>query len=158
MKARPYLIGVLMLATLPMLSAQPRLASLPWWENPLATGLTLTDAQRTRVQEILREARDPLADLRAEVEQAEAALEAIFNEDSVDERRGTAAIDRLARRRADLTRAVSEMTLKLRAVLTTEQWQELQRVIAAGERGRGGKRGRPPLKGGATPQATSNKR
>ena len=134
--------------------AQPRAVSLPWWENPLASGLTLTDAQRTRVQDVVREYRDSLADLRAEVEEAEAGLEAVFNDEVVDQRKGTSAIDRLARTRANLTRGVSEMTLKLRAVLTPQQWQELQR---RGEEGaRGGRRRAPKTK--AAPRATSNKK
>jgi Spy/CpxP family protein refolding chaperone len=138
--------------------AQPRAASMPWWENPLASGLMLTETQRVRIQEIVRDYRDALTGLRADVEEAEAALEDVFNDDFVDQRRGTAAIDRLARTRAELTRAVSEMTLKLRAVLTPQQWQELQRRGQEGPArgGRGPNRRRPP-KAAGTPQATSNK-
>jgi len=152
-------LAVILIAVPGALWAQPRTVSLPWWENPLASGLTLTESQRTRIQDVVHEYRDRLANLRVEVDQAEAALEAIFNEEVVDQRRGNAAIDRLARTRADLTRAVSEMTLKLRAVLTPQQWQELQRRGEEGARGgRGSDRNRRPLKEGATPQATSNKR
>lgn len=140
------------------LSAQPRAASMPWWENPLASGLMLTETQRIRIQEIVRDYRDVLSGLRAEVEEAEAALEEVFNSDAVDQRRGTAAIDRLARTRAELTRAVSEMTLKLRAVLTPQQWQELQRRggQSPGRGGRGPSRRRLPKETGI-PQATSSK-
>jgi len=158
MSTRIGLLAILM-AVPGALWAQPRTVSLPWWDNPLASGLTLTDSQRTRIQEVVREYRDRLANLRAEVDQAEADLEAVFNDEVVDQRRGTATIDRLARTRADLTRAVSEMTLKLRAVLTPQQWQELQRRGEEGARGGRGsdsnKRRRPQID--ATPRATSNK-
>jgi len=158
MSMRGWLAAVLM-AVPTALWAQPRTVSLPWWENPLASGLTLTESQRSHIQDVVREYRDRLANLRAEVDQAEAALEDVFNEEIVDQRRGTAVIDRLARTRADLTRAVSEMTLKLRAVLTPQQWQELQRRGEEGARGgRGTDRSRRPSKQPITPQATSNKR
>jgi len=138
--------------------AQPRAASLPWWDNPLASGLTLTDSQKVRIQEVIHDYRDALTDLRAQVDEAEADLEAVFNEEVVDQRRGTAAIDRLARTRADLTRAVSEMTLKLRAVLTPQQWQELQRRGAdSGRGGRGADRNRRRApKSQPAPRVTSN--
>ena len=139
----------------PALWGQQRTASLPWWENPLASGIVLTDAQRVRIQEVVNEYRDVLTDLRREVDDAEAALDDVFNDAVVDQRRGTVAIDRLARTRADLTRAVSEMTLKLRAVLTPQQWRELQRRGDAETRGRGGSTRRRTPKG-ATPRVTSN--
>jgi Spy/CpxP family protein refolding chaperone len=150
-------LAAVMMAIPAMLWAQPRTVSLPWWENPLASGLTLTDSQRGRIQDVVREYRDQLADLRAEVEDAEAALEAVFNDEAVDQRRGTAAIDRLARTRADLTRAVSGMTLKLRTILTPQQWQELQRRGEEGARDADRNRRRAPATG-ATPRVTSNKK
>ena len=152
------IFAAVLMAVPAMLWAQPRTVSLPWWDNQLASGLTLTDSQRTRIQEIVHEYRDRLANLRVETDQAEAALEAVFNDEVQDQKRGTAAIDRLARTRADLTRAVSEMTLKLRSVLTPQQWQELQRRGEEGARGgRGPDRNRRAPKVEATPRATSNK-
>ena len=61
------------------------------------------------------------------MQKAEGDLDAVFNEDTVDQRRGAEAIDRLTKARADMTKSVSEMSLRMRAVLTTQQWQELQR-------------------------------
>ena len=85
------ILAAVLMAVPAMLWAQPRTVSLPWWDNPLASGLTLTDSQRTRIQDIVHEYRDRLANLRAETDQAEAALEAVFNDEVQDQRRGTAA-------------------------------------------------------------------
>lgn len=122
-------------------------APIAWWENPVAVGLSLTDAQRDRVSGIAREFRERLIQKREETERAEREFEEVFNADVVDSQRGSAAIERLAKARAELTRDLSQMTLQMRAVLTTEQWRELQSRRAAlpgfGEgRGKGPQQGR----------------
>jgi Spy/CpxP family protein refolding chaperone len=120
-----------------------------WWENPVASGLTLSDAQRERINAIVREHRDTLMAAREAAEKAERELDAVFNADSVDWPRGRAAIEQLVQARGDLTRNLARMTLRLRTVLTPEQWRTLQNAGAAGRGGRGrgpgrGRRGGPP--------------
>ena len=89
-------------------------------------GLDLTDAQRTEIRSVVREYRGQMLEVRDEVQKAESDLDDVFNEETVDQRRGSEAIDRLSKARADMTRSVSEMSLRMRAVLTPQQWQELQ--------------------------------
>jgi len=139
-----------------------------WWDNPIMDGLNLNDAQRKQIQTTVREFRNRLVDARAAVNKAEGDLDDVFNNDgNVDQRRANEAIDHLAASRADLTRVVSQMTLRLRGVLTTQQWQELQRRGTRGGPGRfdakpgpdgapGGPRrrfGTPP--GGPNPQGAA---
>ena len=93
----------------------------------MVSGLDLTDAQRTEIRSVVREYRGRMLEVRDEVQKAEGDLDAVFNEDTVDQRRGSEAIDRLTKARADMTKSVSEMSLRMRAVLTAQQWQELQR-------------------------------
>ena len=120
-----------------MLAAQgPRGLRGPrdWWDGPMAEGLNLTDAQRKQIQTTIRDYRNRLVDARAAVEKAEGEMDDVFNtEGNVDQRRANEAIDRLASARAELTKVVSQMSVRMRGVLTTQQWQELQR--------RGGGRG-----------------
>lgn len=130
----------LLLAMAASLGAQTRSASLPWWENPITNGVDLSEIQRRQINLVIRDFRNRLVDARAAVEKAENDLEDVFNEEFIDYGRGNAAIEELADARADLTRAMSEMTLRLRAVLTPDQWQELQRR----ERDRGRPEGRRP--------------
>jgi Spy/CpxP family protein refolding chaperone len=108
------------------------LAQLPrnmyaWWDSPVARDLNLTDAQTRQIRQTVREYRRRLVDARANVEKAEIDLEDVFNEEQVDQKRGQEAVERLAAARAELTKALSEMSLRLRGVVTLEQWNELQR-------------------------------
>lgn len=133
--------------------AQPPFA---WWENPVANGLTLSEAQRSLVTQIVGEYRDRLTIERREAERAEREFEAVVNAETVDSQRGRAAIDQLVKARGVFTQDVSQMTLRLRAVLTAEQWRSLQ-ARRSGKEGRGGK-GWPEGRGrkGGPPPATGS--
>jgi Spy/CpxP family protein refolding chaperone len=134
MTTRPWIYLFLMLAVPPGLHAQdPRGAQgarggfFPWWDSPIVSGLDLTDTQRTEIRAVIRDYRGRMQVVRSAVQKAETDLDQVFNEDTVDQRRGAEAIDRLTKARADMTKSVSEMSLRMRAVLTSQQWQELQR-------------------------------
>jgi Spy/CpxP family protein refolding chaperone len=131
---RPIRLFALLLAGLAAAGQAPR-GFFPWWESPLAGGLNLTEDQRQQIRATVRECRPRLIDLRAAVEKAEGEVADAFNDPSIDQRRGMEAIERLIAARGDLTRAISEMTLRLRLVLTPRQWQELQERRRQGEGG-----------------------
>jgi Spy/CpxP family protein refolding chaperone len=119
-----------------------------WWENPVANGLTLTETQKDRIGHIVRDHKDRLATDRQEVDRAERELEGVFNADTIDFQKGKLVTDQLVKARSELTQDMVRMTLRLRAVLTPEQWKTLQDRNAAapatkGDRGRGGKSGVP---------------
>ena len=123
-----YLFVGVILALPMMLSAQgPRSGFFPWWDSPIVSGLDLSDAQRTQIRTVIQEYRGKMMEVRGAVQKAEGDLDAVFNEDTVDQHRGSEAIERLTKARADMTKSVSEMSLRMRAVLTAQQWQELQR-------------------------------
>ncbi len=123
----------------PLSAQQPR-DFFPWWDMPVARTLNLTEDQTRQIQSIVREHRDRLVDLRGAIEKAENQLSDIMDEDRPDPAKANAAIDRVATARADLTRAFSQMGLKLRLVLTPAQWRDLQ-----------SKRPKPPLPGQPIP-------
>ena len=124
-------------------NAQGGRALLPWWDNPLTREVNLTGAQRDQIRAVVKEYRNRLVDERAAVEKADGELEDVFAEDSVDQRRAAEAIDRLTAARAELTRSLAQMSLRMRTVLTAQQWQDLQR-----RQGRGGPRGEGALGAG----------
>jgi len=116
----------LLLGLTSALWAQPR-AYFPWWELPLARELQLSPSQQEQIQTILRQYRNTLIDQRARVEKAEAALEDLFNRDQPPDPQTTnKVIDELVEARAAITRTFTEMSWKLRQVLTPEQWRRLQ--------------------------------
>jgi Spy/CpxP family protein refolding chaperone len=119
--------------------AQPPFA---WWENPIANGLTLSEAQRDKIGQIMGEHRDRLTRERQEAERAEREFESVINADTVDWGRGRIAIDQWVKARGVFTEDMARMTLRLRNVLTAEQWHSLQ--LRDGGRGREGGKGRPP--------------
>jgi len=113
-----------------------------WWDSPIVQNLNLTPDQQRQIRATVREFRDRMIEQRASVQKAEANLGDFMNDDPVNEAKGKDVIDKLVVARGDLMRSVSQMSLKLRTVLTPQQWQELQRR-RAGLAAEG--RGAPPL-------------
>jgi Spy/CpxP family protein refolding chaperone len=137
------------LAAMPGFGQGPR-AMFPWWNSPMVRDLNLTSDQQQQIRSTLREYRDRVIDLRATVDKAEGELEDAFNDERLDQRRANDAIDRLATARAEMTRVISQMSLKLRTVLTPEQWRELQKRRQ--ERGPGPGMRRGPNRGPHAPE------
>lgn len=126
-----------LVAAVPLLvNAQSGRSLFPWWDNPLSQDLNLTDTQRNQIRSVVKEYRDRLVDERAAVEKAEGQLEDVFGEDTVDQRKAAEAIEHLTAARGELTKSLAQMSLRMRTVLTAQQWQALQR-----KQGRGGPRG-----------------
>ncbi len=99
----------------------------PWWNGPTIRALNLSPAQMQQMRITIREYRPRLQDLRANVQRAEQDLQTEFDRDPVNTQRANAAIERLVSARAELTREVSQMGLRLRVILTARQWQEVEK-------------------------------
>lgn len=108
-------------------SAQLPKGTYAWWSSPVVQNLNLSDEQKKQIRQTIQDYRPRLLELRAAIERAETELEREFNQPTVDTHRATESIDRFASARGDLTRTLSQMSLKLRTVLKPEQWDELQR-------------------------------
>ena len=119
------LIALLILAAAGALAQGPEL--LPWWQGPMVQDLNLSVDQQRQIRAAVRESRDRLIEQRAAVQKAEGNLQDLMNEDQVNEARAREAVDKLVAARAELMRTVSQMTLKMRMVLTPEQWQQVQK-------------------------------
>ena len=99
-----------------------------WWSRPqIAQSLNLSPAQRQQIRATVVQYRSHLMDVRGRVNQAEQELADQFNRDPVDSAKTNEATERLIAARSDLTRTITQLSLKLRLVLTEQQWQELQR-------------------------------
>jgi len=110
-----------------VLYGQPMRGPRPWWDSSVTQDLNLSDAQTKQIRATVQEFRSRMFDLRAAANKAETELEAVFNEETVDQRKANDAIERLVATRGELTRATSQMEVKLRTLLTVQQWQELQK-------------------------------
>jgi len=119
------------------LSAQMPKSMWAWWNNQVVVQrvLNLSPAQIQQVRQVVRQHRPRLIDIRAEVAKAEIDLETQLNHDPVDQTKANQAVERLIAAHADLTRTLSDMGIKLRMLLTEAQWQQLQRLRPAKDRG-----------------------
>ncbi len=123
---------VLLVVTVAFAMAQAP-ENFPWWDRPIAQNLNLSPEQQKQIQATVREYRDRLIEQRANVQKAEARLQDEMNEDQVNEARANDAIEKLVAARSEIARTFSQMSLKLRVVLTPQQWQKLRARI--GQRG-----------------------
>jgi Spy/CpxP family protein refolding chaperone len=98
----------------------------PWWDRPVVKDLNLKQEQMRQIRMTVRDYRSKLIEARQALEKAEGELQEVFDAETVDPKRADAAIENLAQARENLTRAFSQMSLKLRLVLTQDQWKELQ--------------------------------
>jgi len=118
----------------------------PWWEGPLAQNLNLTEDQNAKIRQVLSETRNDIIRSRAAVEVAEGELGDLMNSDTIDTARGEKITEKLVSARGDLTRNVTLMSIRLRAILTADQWRELQKK-QRDFRGPGFRGRRPPSEG-----------
>jgi len=137
-RASLYALGALLLAYCPgyVLGQGPppgpsRPPGISWWESPWWNGaaaqdLNLTDAQKSDINTIVKDYRSKMMDMRSTISRADGDVAAAFAENPVDPHKANDAIEKLAAARGDLTRALSQMSLKIRLVLTAEQWQDLE--------------------------------
>ncbi len=124
-----------------------RIEFAPWWDRPIVRDLGLSEDQLQQIRAIVRDSRDQLIQLQATVRIAENRLVDAMSDDI-----GSApgAIENVVQARGDLMRATSQMSLKIRQVLTSSQWQELrrrgaQRILPPLQRRARARAGQPPL-------------
>ena len=120
-------------------------ANFAWWNNPVVAGrLNLSPAQRQQIRQIVHSYRDRLIDARSNVQKAEGELQDVLNAEQVDERQSQVVIDRLARARGESVRVLTEMSVRLRSVLTYDQWREVVKRWNTQQRGKRAETGYEP--------------
>ena len=98
-----------------------------WWRYPeTIRDLALTPDQQHKMDEIFRQNRIQLIDLKASLEKEQLNLEPILNGNPPDTTKAFSEISRIADLRADLEKANAKMLLGLRSQLTADQWTRLQ--------------------------------
>ncbi len=102
----------------------------PLWNPAIMKELNLSEMQTREIRSVIKDYRPRLIDLKATMDKAEGAVEDAFGEDPFDGRRATDACERVIAARTELARVFSQMNTKLRAILTIDQWRELQKRTA----------------------------
>ncbi len=106
---------------------RPKPEMTAWWDQPVVRDLGLSDEQNRQIRATVAQSRDRLIQLKGAVDSAEGVLRDLMDEDKVDSQRAEGAIEKVVATHADMMRAVSQMSLKLRLILTSAQWQELEK-------------------------------
>jgi Spy/CpxP family protein refolding chaperone len=128
---KKFVLAIAVAATA-VLAQPPPKGFFAWWDSPIASDLNLKEEQHQQIREVVRSYRNKLIDQRSAMDKAEGDLEDVFNDEKIDQRKANDAVERLANARAEMSRTVSQMSLKLRSILTADQWRELQRRMPKG--------------------------
>ena len=106
-----------------------------WWNSDhYKRELGLTPEQSRKLEDIFQQSAPTLQVLKKTLDEAEAQFERVA--DQADEKVAVDQIDRVVAARADLMRAHSRMLLKMRRLLTREQWTRLGALNQAAEKER----------------------
>ena len=116
-----------LLSAVPVAAQHVPANSWAWWASPVVRDMNLSPDQLQKIRATVREFRPQLIDLRANAQKAELDVEDAFNDDNFDAKRATDAVDRLLTARSELGKTLAQLSLRLRASLTAEQWRELQK-------------------------------
>jgi Spy/CpxP family protein refolding chaperone len=101
-----------------------------WWERPkLAAELALSAEQRTTLDTVSLAHAKTMVDLKGDVEKAELDVRMASDAEPFDAGRVRAAFAALQQRRGRLELERFEMLLKVREVLSAEQWKKLTAIV-----------------------------
>jgi len=102
-----------------------------WWKNSSAVrDLELSPAQVEQIESAFLQHQPRLSQLRAELLQSEQQLKAALQSEQLNEGVIRAQSQAIGQLRLVLENENSEMTLKMRRVMTAEQWRRLDRIWA----------------------------
>ena len=124
-----------------------------WWERPqVAEQLALTAEQKARLESLSVENARGMIDIKAAVEKAELDLRVVAEAEPFDATKVRAAFRTVQQARTRLENERFEALLRVREVLSADQWRQLRELTrdAVRERvqerrgGQGGPPARPP--------------
>jgi len=124
-----------------------------WWERPqVAEQLALTAEQKARLESLSVENARGMIDIKAAVEKAELDLRVVAEAEPFDAAKVRAAFRTVQQARTRLENERFEALLRVREVLSADQWRQLRELTrdAVRERaqerrgGQGGPPARPP--------------
>src|SRR5271157_5461542 len=149
--AMRWILGSAMMVGAAVVVAQP--LGIPpgrWWEQPkVAEQLALTADQTQQLNTLTLGHARTMVDLKGAVEKAEIDLRAAAETDPLDAKQVRQNFAALQQTRMRLESERFDMLLKVRQVLTTEQWPKIREIIRQRREradSMGGDAGRKPLR------------
>lgn len=128
---------VLLALVLPVLAQKvhepPRAGEFPFAFGPmglsrLMTEVGVSESQMKQIHDIHQANRHALVDLRAELEKSEGDFQAYLNQPQIDVAQAERLVDRALEARNRLAKNTTMMMLRMRQVLTAEQWRKLREI------------------------------
>ncbi|MBI3657226.1 MAG: periplasmic heavy metal sensor [Acidobacteria bacterium] len=98
-----------------------------WWKlkgTRLANEIKLSESQAQQLDQIFNQHRKKLIDLKADLEKKEVDLEALLEADRLDEKAIVEQVNITESARSALAKSSALMMIKMRQVLTPEQWKK----------------------------------
>ncbi len=130
-RAMRWVLGVGMMAASGLAAAQP--LGIPpgrWWEQPkVAEQLALTADQTQQLNTLTLGHARTMVDLKGAVEKAAIDLRAAAEADPFDPKQVRLSFSVVQQARTRLESERFDMLLKVRQVLTTEQWHKLRDIV-----------------------------
>ena len=114
--------------------AQESLPAGKWWKRPaVVRQLGLTADQQDRLDSVFLRHANVLIDLRAEIDKRSLALRSELDRAQLDRQSIANLAQQIGDSRSRLFQQELLMLVDMRAVLTTEQWTRVRRVLNARE-------------------------
>lgn len=121
--------GALLLLAAGVRAEGPGLPPGKWWERPkVAQELGLTAEQKEKLEAASLESARAMIDLKAALEKAELDLRVVGDADTLDPRAAREAFAVLQQARMRLESERFELLIKVRQLLTREQWVRLREM------------------------------
>ncbi len=98
-----------------------------WKSKRIVEKLDLSDEQIGELEEVDYENRKAAIEVKARLESARLELEHLLAGDTVPEAETSVLVDRIADARRDQVKLRLERRIKVRGILTSEQWEKLEK-------------------------------
>lgn len=99
-----------------------------WWRNEdVIRELQLTEDQQKQLEKIFYNHLEKAIDLRAKVEKEELKLKELLDQKTIVEKEVLSQVESLLDARKEIEKIRAELFLKVRMLLTYEQWQKVKK-------------------------------
>lgn len=98
-----------------------------WWRNEdVIRELQLTEDQQKQLEKIFYNHLEKAIDLRAKIEKEELKLRELLDQNTIVEKQVLSQVETLLDARKEIEKIRAELFLKVRMLLTYEQWQKVK--------------------------------
>ncbi len=98
-----------------------------WWKNEdVIRQLNLTPDQQRKLDDIMFAHMEKMIDLKAALDKEELKIKMLIDQPQIDEKQVMAQVDRVLAARDQMQRNRAAMFVKVRVLLTPEQWENIK--------------------------------